>query len=171
MATELPQHVYDELRRLAAGFLRHERRDHTLQATALLHEVILKLQSRLSSTELSRQDLVAASAEAMRRILVDHARSRNRLKRAGSSRAIRGDVDLLGIPAREGMSPDLLDLHAALDELKVVDAESARMVELRFFAGLSVEEAAMTMSISPRSAARMWAFARAWLYDRLTKTK
>ncbi len=166
---QLPQELYDELRRLAAGFLRYERRDHTLQATALLHEVILKLQSRLSSTQLSRRDLVAASAEAMRRILVDHARSRNRLKRTGQTQASRGDVDLLGIATRDGRSHDLLDLHAALTDLSEVDAESARVVELRFFAGLSVEETATTMGISPRSAARLWAFARAWLYDRLTR--
>jgi RNA polymerase sigma factor (TIGR02999 family) len=108
----------------------------------------------------------------MRRVLVDHARTRNRQKRGGGASAARSDALLLGIAAKatEDASVDLEALQAALEALAAVAPDAARMVDLRFFAGLSVEAAADVMALSPRSAARLWAFARAWLFDRLTAT-
>ncbi len=167
----ISEQIYDELRRLAGSYLQSERGDHTLQATALVHEAVLKLSARLSASELPRADLIAAAAQAMRRVLVDHARTRNRLKRGGGDAVARSDMALLGLVYTEDTDAqiDLEDLHAALEELDAIAPDAAKMVDLRFFAGISVDSAAEAMAISPRSAARLWAFARAWLFDRLTK--
>lgn len=167
---QISEEIYAQLRQVAAGLLSGERRDHTLQATALLHEAVLKINARLAERSLSRADLVAAAAQAMRWILVDHARTRNRLKRGGGQ-VRNGDAELLGIAAACSGDdpPDLESLNAAMESLARLEPEAARIVELRFFAGLSVDDAAIQMQISPRSAARLWSFARAWLYDCLTQ--
>lgn len=159
--------LYSQLRALAGKLMLGERRGHTLDATSLVHEAILKLSGRLAIATLSREDLVAASAQAMRRVLVDHARTRNRLKR-GSGSATRHDVDdAIPAPSVDPGDVDLEALQSALDALRAVDPDAAQVVDLRFFAGLDVDAAARVMRISPRSAARLWTFARAWLRVRL----
>jgi RNA polymerase sigma factor (TIGR02999 family) len=160
--------LYDELRGIASRMLRGERANHTLQATALVHETFMKLRPRLASTDLSEGDFLAAAAQAMRRILVDHARARNRLKRGDPSRRADLDPDLLAMPDGS-QAGDVEALGAALEALAVVDADAARMVDLRFFGGLSVDQAAEAMGLSPRSAARLWQFARSWLLTKLSE--
>jgi RNA polymerase sigma factor (TIGR02999 family) len=153
--------VYDELRRLAARKLAHEKPGQTLQATALVHEAYLKLvDSGQSHQWESRTRFFAAAAEAMRRILIDKAR-RKRSRRHGGE---YGRVDLLDsdLPL-EPRDDDLLALDEALTNLATVDPEAAELVKLRIFAGLTIEEIARQMQISPRTAKRNWAFARAWL--------
>ena len=167
----MPVEFYAELRRLATTHLRAERTHHTLQATALINEVYLKLARRIASGDIPRADFVAAAAHAMRQILVDYARMRKRLKRGSTTNRSDVDPDLLSLP-----QPDELDFPAGLEELDdalkqlaEVDAEAAKIVSLRFFAGLSVDDAAAMMGISPRSAARLWQFARSWLFLALTR--
>jgi len=165
---DISQDIYDELRRLAGGFLRHERSDHTLQATALVHEAFLKLRDRLEAAgTIERSHFIAAAAQAMRRILVDHARARKRIKRGDPSRRADIDPDLLHLPNHDSPA-DLESLDVAVKELELADPAAARIVELRFFSGLSVDEAAVVMNLSPRSAARLWQFARSWLYQKLS---
>lgn len=167
----LPVEFYAELRRLAATHLRAERSNHTLQATALINEVYLKLARRIAAGDIPRADFLAAAAQAMRQILVDYARMRKRLKRGNASSRTDIDPDLLLLPQsdQEDLPAGFEELDGALDELAKVDAEAARIVSLRFFAGLSVDDAASMMGISPRSAARLWQFARAWLFTALTR--
>lgn len=162
--------LYAHLRGMAGRLMAGERRGHTLDATSLVHEAILKLSSRLNMGQLAREDLIAAAAQAMRRVLIDHARTRNRLKRGGGTVA-EGDLDDVARPVDE--PSDVLDVEAlqtALDALREVDPDAAQIVDLRFFAGLDVDQAAKVMTISPRSAARLWAFAKAWLHVRLAKS-
>jgi RNA polymerase sigma factor (TIGR02999 family) len=158
--------VYDELRRLAAGKMAAERRDHTLPPTALVHEAYLRLVG-VGETEPwnGRGHFFAAAAEAMRRILVDHARNRKRLKRGGHFERVSIHAFELHWDPRFG---DVLDLHDALDDLERVDPRAAQLVKLRCFAGRTQEEAAALMEISPSTAKRCWSFARAWLYRKLT---
>lgn len=156
--------VYSELRRLAAVYMRHERADHTLQATALVHEAYLKLIEQRQADWRSRSHFCAIAAQAMRRILLDHARGRLRLKRGGR----QCKVSLSEMPAGwEGESAEMLALDESLTELARLDPRQSRIVELRFFGGLSVEEAAEVLGISPKTVKRDWAVARAWLYGRL----
>lgn len=165
--------LYEQLRTIASRMMAQERSGHTLGATALLHEAVLKIADRLHAGHLPPENLIPAAAQAMRRVLVDHARSRNRLKRGGGTPNSSFEDDSL--ERRPQQSPangpysdfDLEALQVALDELTSVDADAARIVDLRFFAGLEVDDAARIMGISPRSAARLWAFARAWLLTRL----
>jgi len=160
-AEVLPR-VYHELRRIAQRAMTGERDDHTLQATALVHEAWLRLTGGevLESWE-TRSHFFRAAAEAMRRILVDHARSRSRLKRGGDRRRLAlEDVDL----ARLGTNPDeILALDEAIRSLAELDPRAAEVVRLRFFAGLDVDETAAVMSVSRRTVLREWAFARAEL--------
>ena len=154
--------VYDELRRLAAAVLRHERQDHTLQPTALVHEAYLRLADEPHGRWENRAHFLAVAARAMRRILVDHARGRNAQKRgSGAVRFALEDVE----PAASGSAPDLdlVILDEALARLSVLDARQARIIELRFFGGLTVEETAAAISASPRTVKRDWQIARAWL--------
>lgn len=154
--------VYDELRKLAAARMAHESPGQTLQATALVHEAYLRLVSRGDETRPwdGRGHFFAAAAEAMRRILVDNARQKQQLKHGGDlNRVELTDVDLAAPNPRE----DLLALDAALTNLKAVDSKAADLVQLRYFAGLTLAEAAATLEISPRTADRTWAYARAWL--------
>ena len=159
--------VYDELRVLAAQKLAREKSGQTLQATALVHEAYLRLVGAEHPGWNGRGHFLAAAAEAMRRILINRARDRGRLKRGGDR--IRVDLENLCDPF---VAPDdaLLDLDEALDRLAVAYPRPAELVKLRFFAGLSVDEAAAVIGISTRTADREWMFARAWLRDALGPT-
>ena len=159
--------VYDELRALARAQLRHERPDHSLQATALVHEAYMRLVGGNQPTWRDRQHFFRAAAEAMRRILIEHARKRTRMKRGGK----RVRVELSGIDlANEEDLDEILALDDAFQRLEEQDPKAADVVRLRFFAGLSVEETAKAMDLSERTVKREWAFARAWLYDALRDT-
>jgi RNA polymerase sigma factor (TIGR02999 family) len=151
--------VYDELRKLAALRMAEERPDHTLDATALVHEAYLRLVGGTEPRQYAdRGQFFAAAAAAMRRILIDSARRRQALKRGGGA----ARVPLDGLPAPEP-DEELLALHEALDKLAAADPQKAKLVELRYFGGLTGEQAAAVLGISPATADRHWAFARAWL--------
>jgi RNA polymerase sigma factor (TIGR02999 family) len=164
-AAQLLPLVYDELRKLAAQKLAQETPGQTLQATALVHEAYLRLvDGQQAQPWNSRGHFFAAAAEAMRRILVEYARRKHCIKRGGD----RQRLDLEQVSAvSDTPSEDLVALDEALDLLAAEDGQKAELVKLRFFAGLSVEEAARCLSISRATADRYWAYARAWLYDRL----
>jgi RNA polymerase sigma-70 factor, ECF subfamily len=153
--------LYRELRQLAASTMRSERRDHTLQPTGLVHEAYLRLSDEPMTLE-NRRHFFQAAAVAMRRILVEHARARVAQKRGGDARPL--PLDDIDVPADSGLPPmDLSALDAALTDLAALDARQARIVELRYFAGLTVEEAAEVLALSPRTVKREWQMARAWL--------
>ncbi|MBL8755524.1 MAG: sigma-70 family RNA polymerase sigma factor [Planctomycetes bacterium] len=159
--------VYGELRGLAARQLAHERGNHTLQATALVHEAFLRLMQQDSTGARTPAEFLGVAALAMRRILVDHARKRGRLKRGGGATGEpRTLLDGLADLWRE-RAIDLVAVDEALAELAVRDAQKARLVELRFFAGLSMAEAAQVLALSVRTAEREWTTARAFLRSRL----
>jgi RNA polymerase sigma factor (TIGR02999 family) len=158
--------LYDELRALAGRLLRGERDNHTLQPTALVHEAYMRLVGLRTLTLESRRHFYGAAAGTMRRVLVDHARQRKARKRGGPD-AVRVDVDDLDTLA----GPAGLDFEAlddALTALGVAAPEQAKVVELRYFAGLSLEETAEVLGVSTATVKRHWAFARAWLYRALT---
>jgi RNA polymerase sigma factor (TIGR02999 family) len=161
-ASQLLPLVYDELRRLAAYRLAHQAPGQTLQPTALVHEAYLRLIGDPEGQDWdSRGHFFAAAAEAMRRILVENARRKDRRKHGGSlTRRDLVDAEQLTEPE---VSEDLLALDEALTKLASVDARSAQLVQLRYFAGLSIPETAQALGISPRTADRLWAYARAWL--------
>jgi RNA polymerase sigma factor (TIGR02999 family) len=166
-AEQLLPLVYDELRKLAAQRLAQEAPGQTLQATALVHEAYLRLVDVEKVQDWnSRAYFFAAAAEAMRRILLDRARDKRRLKRGGGWRRLR--LDRIDLPVAES-SDEVLALDEALAKLAQEDSVCAELVKLRFFAGLTQEEAAATLGIARRSADRYWAFARCWLYDELRK--
>src|SRR4051812_33986393 len=153
--------VYAELRRLAAHYLRGERPGQTLQPTALVHEAYLKLQKDRPERWQNRAHFCAIAAHAMRQILIERARARDALKRGGGAPRVTFDE---GLPAQSAdKSFDMVALDAALERLAALDAGQARIVELRFFGGLSIEETAEAMDISPATVKRHWALARAWL--------
>jgi len=160
--------VYDELRRLAAGRLARERFAHTLQPTALVHEVYLRL---VGGTHPERQwdhrgHFFAAAAEAMRRILVEEARRKKRLKHANGSS--REPLSVSCLPSRRALDVDqLLSLDEALTAFSHDSPEKAELVKLRYFAGFSEQEAAQILGISRPTAARWWAYAKAWIFERL----
>ena len=153
--------VYDELRRLARAYLGRERRNHTLQATALVHEAYLRLIDQRQVDWKNRAQFVGVAAVMMRRILVNHARGRAADKRGGE--AERVTLSLAHIV--ETPSVDLIALHEALDTLAAIDARKSRIVELKFFGGLTTAEMAEVMELSPATIEREWNFSRAWLYD------
>ena len=157
--------LYHALRQLAAAKLVHELPNQTLQATALVHEAYLRLVGVEKNQHWdSRAHFFAAAAEAMRRILVDQARRKKRLRHGGDlARVELDDVEIEGPEPRE----DLLALDAALTKLKQVDGTAAELIQLRYFAGLTLAEAAQNLDISPRSADRTWAYAKAWLHDEI----
>jgi RNA polymerase sigma factor (TIGR02999 family) len=166
-AEQLLPLVYDELRKLAAQKLAREKSGQTLQATALVHEAYLRLVDREKIPQWnSRGHFFAAAAEAMRRIVLDHARDKRRLKRGGGGQRV--EIDLGQIPD-QAPDIDLLVLDEALEQLEREDSVCASLVKLRFFAGLGQGEAAEALGLSRRTADRHWAFARAWLYDRLRR--
>ena len=157
--------VYEELRELAAQKLANEKPGQTLQATALVHEAYLRLVDQESAQQWnSRGHFFAAAAEAMRRILVENARRRRSSKRGGNFKRI--DLSAAA-PSAEGKPLDLVALDDALQQLEKQAPEKAELVKLRFFAGLSIPEAAETLGVSPATAKRHWTYARAWLYGQL----
>ena len=164
---ELTPLVYRELHRIARRHLAREDPGHTLQATALVHEAFLKLVDQHRVEWQSRAHFFNLAATLMRRILVDHARASDRLKRgAGVTKVSLGDVSPASEPGPLDLA-DILMLDRALDELKALDARQSHIVELRFFGGLTVEEAAEALDLSAGTVKREWALARAWLYQRL----
>ena len=154
--------VYAELRDLAARLLRNERPDHTLQPTALVHEAYLRLVDQRVGTWENRAHFLGVAAQAMRRILVDHARRRNAAKRGGP----KVTLDEAVAPGT-GASVDLLEIDAAVQRLATLDQRQGRVVELRFFGGLSVEETATVLGVGTATVKRDWAIARAWLHREL----
>ena len=161
---ELTPLVYDELRQLAGHYMRRERTDHTLQPTALLHEAYLRLTGIRSAQFHNRVHFYGAAASVMRRILVDHARQRGAAKRGQGATVLSLDeASTVGIDLRL----DLVSLDDALVELASVAPRPARVVELRFFGGLSVVETADLLGVAPATVKRHWAFARAWLHRNL----
>jgi RNA polymerase sigma factor (TIGR02999 family) len=155
--------VYDELRRRARGRLRRERPDHSLSPTALVNEAYLKLIDQRSVQWQNRAHFFAIAGHAMRRILVDHARARRAVKReAGRRVSWREDL-----PAHNQKDPDVLALDVALDKLAALDARKGRLVELRFFAGLTIVQAAAVLGLAQATANRDWVLARAWLFREL----
>ncbi len=162
-AQELAPQVYDELRRLAAAYMRRERPGQTLQATALVHEAYLRL-AGAGTPWTDKRHFVGIAARSMRQILVERARARGAQKRwAGLDRVTMTDALAVAADA-ESMLPAL---DEALTRLELVDAEQARIVELRYFAGLSIEETADALGMSPATLKRRWAMARAWLFREL----
>ncbi len=179
-ASQLLPLVYEELRRLAAQKLAHEKPGQTLQATALVHEAYLRLlgsgaqaSEERSATEpaavcwSNRRYFFAAAAEAMRRILVENARRKAAVKHGGQARRVPFEEAL---PVSEERPDDLLALEEALTELERHDEQAAQLVKLRYFAGLTHQQAAETLGITRRAADRLWALARAWLFQRLSAT-
>jgi RNA polymerase sigma-70 factor (ECF subfamily) len=164
---ELMPLVYEELRRQAARYLRRERIDHTLQATALIHEAYLKLIDQKNVRWQNRAHFFAIAAQAMRRILVDYARTKHRDKRGGEARKISFE-EAATLAAGED-SVDLIALDEALTRLAEIDEQKARLVELRYFSGLSVEETAEVLKTSQRTVERGWTMAKAWLHRELSR--
>jgi RNA polymerase sigma factor (TIGR02999 family) len=162
-ASQLLPLVYDELRQLAAHRLAHQTPGQTLQPTALVHEAYLRLVGNPGGHDWdNRGHFFAAAAEAMRRILVDNARRKGRRKRGGGLTRCDLDAAAEQVAAPETRE-DLLALDEALSKFAAVDPQAAQLVQLRYFAGLSIPEAAQTLGVSPRTADRLWAFARVWL--------
>jgi RNA polymerase sigma factor (TIGR02999 family) len=165
-SAELLAQVYDELRNLAAALLRRERGDHTLQPTALVHEAYLKLIGGASIDWQNQAHFRAVAASAMRQILTDHARRRNSEKRGGGWLRVTLDEPVAPMENRE---VDMIALDEALSELSRLDERKSRVVELRFFGGLTCAEAAETLAVSPKTAESDWYMARAWLRQRLAE--
>ena len=160
--------VYEELRRLAHSYLTHERPDHTLQTTALVHEAYLKLIDQRSVNWQNRAQFFALSAQAMRRILIDSARRHTSVKRGSGGPKI--SLDEAATVSGETANESLLALDMALQELEKVDAEQSRIVELRYFGGLTIEETAEVLKSSPATVKREWTMARAWLYKAIASS-
>jgi RNA polymerase sigma-70 factor, ECF subfamily len=159
--------VYDELKRLARAYMRRERPDHTLQTTALVHEAYLKLVRQEVVNWQGRSHFFGIAAQLMRRILIDHARGHLREKRGGLKEVLPLDEALVFSPEH---SEELVKLDEALERLSKLDARQSRIVELRFFGGLSVEETAEFLGISPKTVKRDWAVAKVWLHGELRRT-
>jgi RNA polymerase sigma factor (TIGR02999 family) len=164
---ELMPLVYGELHRQAARYLRNERSGHTLQTTALIHEAYLRLVDQTDINWESRMQFFAVAAQVMRHILVDHARAKHREKRGGD--AVKVPLEEATTIAVDEQDIDLLALDEALDRLAKIDERQVRLVELRYFSGLSLEVAAEALKISRATAARDWNVARAWLHRELTR--
>jgi len=165
-AEELLPLVYEQLRQLAAHKMANKAPGHTLQPTALVHEAWLRLAGRDAPQQWnSRGHFFSAAAEAMRRILIERARAEDRLRRGGGERPLNLDEVSVAV---ETAPEELLLVDEALDKLEAQDPDKARLVKLRFFSGLTNEEAAASLGISPTTAKRYWTFARAWLYSEIT---
>ena len=156
--------VYDELRRLAARCLQRERENHTLQATALVHEAYLKLTAQRSAKWQNRAQFFALAAQAMRRILVDYARTQQRIRRGGKQQKVTLDEALVVSPDR---TEELIAVHESLSRLEKLDPRQSHIVELRYFGGLTVEEVAEVLGVSSKTVRREWNSAKAWLYGDL----
>ena len=164
--TKLVPLVHEELHRLARSYMRRERRDHTLQTTGLLNEAYLRLAQMGKMKWTNRTHFYAICARLMRRILVDFARSRQYLKRGGKTKHISLDQNLL---IADVQRTDLVELDQALTSLEEMDPRKARVVEMRFFGGMTVEETAQALDVSPDTVMRDWKMAKAWLLRALTK--
>jgi RNA polymerase sigma factor (TIGR02999 family) len=160
--------LYVELRRVAGACIRSERKEHTLQATALVHEAYLRLAGERHTGWQDRRHFLTAAAQVMRRVLVDCARARNAQKRGGGLCRVELDSNL---PLGGNWAREFLDVDAALEELAAIDARQARVVELRFFGGLTEVEIGEALGISERTVKREWEFARAWLHGRLVRCR
>lgn len=156
--------VYNELRRMADRYMRREREDHTLQTTALVHEAYIKLVDQHSVAWQSRAHFFGIASQVMRRVLIDHARGHVREKRGGGEQNLPLDEALVFTPGR---SDAFLALDEVLDRLAALDGRQAKIVELRFFGGLTVEEVAEVLAISPKTVKRDWRVAKAWLHGAL----
>jgi RNA polymerase sigma-70 factor, ECF subfamily len=159
--------VYQELRRLARHQMRHERSDHTLQATALVHEAYLRLVNQPERTWQNRAHFIGVAAQVMRRILVDYARARRAAKREGTLQRVPLEEPML---FTEQQSEELVALNEALERLTQIDARQGRVVELRFFGGLTVDEIAEALGMSSKTVKRDWRVARAWLHREVSKS-
>ena len=157
--------VYEELRKQAANYLRRERVGHTLQTTALIHEAYLKLVDQKNVHWQNRAHFFGIAAQLMRRILVDHARTKKRAKRGGSN--IRVSFNEANVLA-PSQNLDIVALDEALERLSEIDEQQSRIVELRFFSGLTVEETAAVLAISPATVKRDWSMAKAWLHREIS---
>lgn len=162
---ELFSLVYDELRRLASAQMKQERPGHTLQATALVHEVFLRMIAGSDCTWQNRRHFFGAAAEAMRRILVEQARRKARVKHGGNMQRV--DLPEIEIADAPSGREDVAALDDALAAFERTEPEKAELVKLRYFAGLQEAEAAQTLDISRATASRWWAYAKAWLYERM----
>lgn len=158
--------VHGELRRQAARYLRRERHNHTLQPTALVNEAFIRLVDQRNVRWQNRAHFFGVAAQAMRRILVDHARAQQRIKRGGVKQNVTLNEGMLAEAAR---SIDVLALDEALERLAALDERQARVVELRFFGGLSVEETGTVLGLSPATVKREWSMAKAWLFAQLSQ--
>ncbi len=158
--------VYDQLRLLAGHHLANEQVGHTLQPTALVHEAYLRLVGPEEVTWENRAHFFGAAAQAIRRILIDHARGKGRAKRGGNLQPLSLDITELQSPQSD---LDILDLHESLKRLEALDAAKAKVVELRYFGGLTLEEISRVLGVSVPTVSRHWEFSRAWLHQDLTK--
>jgi RNA polymerase sigma factor (TIGR02999 family) len=163
-ASKLMPLIYNELRRLAKGYMRRERAEHTLQATALVHEAYLKLVKQPSVNWKGRSHFFGIAAHLMRQILIDHARGHLRERRGGAYEVVSFDEALVFSP---GQSAELVRVDEALERLAKLDQRQSKIVELRFFGGLSVEQAAEFLGVSPKTVKRDWSVAKAWLHGEL----
>ena len=159
--------VYDELRLLAQRFLQHERQDHTLQPTALVNEAYLRLSQQRRVDWLDRAQFFGIAAQMMRRILVNHAEAKHAAKRGGIATRVTLDD---AVSWSGGRDLDLVELDEALNRLAALDARQARLVELRFFAGLTIEDTADVLGVSPATVKRDWTVAKTWLRRELSRT-
>ncbi len=177
--------VYEELRAMARRHLHHERGPHTLQRTALVHEAFLRMVDQTQVDWRSRSQFFGIASQMMRRILVDHARRRSAAKRGGSAQRVNLDAVLATEDAEEravltdgataasteDTGIDVEAVHNALERLEALDPDQGKLVELRFFGGLSIQEAAAVMGVSPATAKREWAIAKGWLHRELAREK
>jgi RNA polymerase sigma factor (TIGR02999 family) len=159
--------IYEECRRIASRQLRHEHREHTLDPTALVHEAYLRLVDQRNATWENRAQFFGVVARVMRRILVDYARARYAKKRGGS--AVLVSLEAAAAESSDPQVADIIAIDEALGRLAARDPDQVRIIELRFFAGLSVEETAHVLARSPRTIKREWRLAKAWLYQELQK--
>ena len=166
VADQLMPLVYDELRRLAQGYFRRERPDHTLQPTALVHEAYLRLVDQTRVEWQGRTQFYAVGAVVMRRVLVDYARRRKRVRRGGGGRKIELDS---GLAPADMSEFEILALHEAIEKLATLDERQAKVVEMRFFGGMSVEEVAQALGVSKRTVEGDWRHAKAWLRAEFTR--
>jgi RNA polymerase sigma-70 factor, ECF subfamily len=164
----LPQ-VYEQLHRLAAGYMRKENAGHTLQPTALVNEAFMKLVKGADVDWRNRSHFFAVAANIMRHILVDHAKAKRAAKRGGGGIVVAFDEKFHTGPKEDDNTPDLIALDAALKRLAEIDERQAKVVELRYFGGMSVEETAEALTTSPATVKRDWAAAKLWLYRELKK--
>lgn len=164
----LMQLVYDELRRLARHYLQQERRDHTLQSTALVHEAYVRLIGQSPPEWKSRAHFFGVAARLMRQILVDHARNHKAGKRGGNSLKLTLQEGLVG---RKGKDLDVVALDDALNHLAQLSPQQSQIVELRFFSGLTIEDTSEVLGVSPANVKRNWTTARAWLFREMNQSE